>query len=277
MDVEHQWFVGLILSVCSSKDTGRHLRLWEWKNEILARVEKKNPALEVSGTLCAPARPARRELNVCGGCRWARLLRPDSSSVSGGKGVKSKVFSLKPSLYGLIWLLALPVLLQRGQCEDRAGGWHGGGRRWRWGRRGGRGGRRLLWSTVSSSCGGRAAPHAARGGGGSVAPGSSSGRRRLPSGILLGLLPHQLPLPPAPLPPQVSVPRGGGRGGWGRLVLLGFPAGISEAGQRGTKPHPAASWALYSFLQLWEERKRLKHTLEATHEAKNRVQVTMVD
>lgn len=38
-------------------------------------------------------------------------------------------------------------------------------------------------------------------------------------------------------------------------MLLGFPAGASEAGQRGTKPHPAAGGALYSFLQLLEIQK----------------------
>lgn len=36
-------------------------------------------------------------------------------------------------------------------------------------------------------------------------------------------------------------------------MLLGFPTGIPEAGQRRAEPHPTASGALDGFLQLLEE------------------------
>lgn len=227
----------------------------EWKNEIVvSRVEKKYCVLQVLGVSCVPAHSARCELNVCEGCGLAHLLHPDSSCVPGEREWnQKKSFFLKPVLlYGLIWLLAVSLLLQGGQCEDGVGGWHRGGRRWRWGRGGGRRGLQLLRSFINFSRGGggasTVASQAGGGGGSSVTPGSSSGRRCFPPGILFGLLPHQLPLMSAPLPPQVSVTGGGGRGGWGRLVLLGFPAGVSEAGERGTKPHPAPGRALYSLL-----------------------------
>lgn len=181
-----------------------------------------------------------------------------------GKGVtlkEGKSFSSwKPLLLnGLIRVLALPLLLQGGQCEDRACGWHGRGRGWRRGRGGGGGGCCLLSRAFGPSCGGGAtiALHGAGGRGSNVTPRSSSWR--LPSGIVFGLPPHQLPFPSATLPPQVSVLCWRGSGGWGRLVLLGFPTGVSETGQRRTKPHPAPSWALYGFLQLLQEWTRFKH------------------
>lgn len=45
-------------------------------------------------------------------------------------------------------------------------------------------------------------------------------------------------------------------------MLLGFPAGVPEAGQRGSETHPAPSGALDGFLQLLEDRKT---TREAAH------------
>lgn len=38
-------------------------------------------------------------------------------------------------------------------------------------------------------------------------------------------------------------------------MLLGFPAGVPEAGQRGSETHPAPSGALDGFLQLLEDGK----------------------
>lgn len=45
-------------------------------------------------------------------------------------------------------------------------------------------------------------------------------------------------------------------------MLLGFPAGVPEAGQRRSETHPAPSGALDGFLQLLEDRKT---TREAAH------------
>lgn len=155
-----------------------------------------------------------------------------------------------------IRLLALPLLLQGGQREDRASMRHEGHgrRRGGGGRGGGWRGRSLLRHSFCSSCFGgapTAAPRAAGRRGDCFRPESSSKRRSLSPGIIPRLPPQQLALSSAPLSPQVSVPRGRGSGwGRGRLVLLGFPAGVSEAGQRGTKPHATASRALYGLLQL---------------------------
>lgn len=41
-------------------------------------------------------------------------------------------------------------------------------------------------------------------------------------------------------------------------MLLGFPTGIPEAGQRWAEPHPAASGALDGFLQLLEEEEEVE-------------------
>lgn len=202
----------------------------EWKRGILVWVEKKNMSCCTSftsggGLQVSPPPPPRLQFH-------------------------EKV-THTPHLYGLIWLLTLPHLLQGGECEDGASGWHRGGRGWRWGRGWGGGGFRLRWSSISSLWGGGVATGALCAAGGEgihVTPRSSSRKGCLPLGILLGLLPHNLPLPPATLPPEVSVPGGWGRGGWGRLMLLGFPASISETGQRGTKPHPTSRRALDSFL-----------------------------
>lgn len=219
---------------------------FEWKSEILVRVEK-NVLFYTFQKLCVHQLVLLAQSWMSVGAAG----EPPSSTQRSESKKRQKFFYQTLSLYRLIWFLTLPLLLQRGLCEDRAGGWHRGDRGWRWGRGGGRGRHQLLWSTISCFCGGRAvagALRAARGEGICVTPRSFSGRRSLPSGILVGLLPHLLPLHPAPFPPEVSVPSWWGRGGWGRLVLLGFPAGISEAGQRGAKPYPTASWALYSFL-----------------------------
>lgn len=114
MDIDHSWYVGL--SVFVRLQFKRHRKAPEWKSETVVRVEKRVP-----GALYAQACPARWELNVYS-IVYKATGEPDSSTQTaalslGGKEWnqrKVKVSSLKPSLYGLIWLLALPVLLLQG-------------------------------------------------------------------------------------------------------------------------------------------------------------------
>lgn len=231
----------------TSEDTGRHLRFYRVKQWDCRKSRKKYPVLqELCVQQLAPLAESWKSVRAAGqldsSTQTAALSLERRSEINRRQSLSSWNPAL---LYGLIWLLTLPVLPAGGQGEDRTGRWHRGGRGWRWGRGGGGGGH-CLSSAFSSSYSRWAVtgfPYAAGGGG-----------WRPPSWIFFGLLSHQVPLPPTPLPPHVSVPCGWGSNGWRRLVLLGLPACISEAGQRGAEPHPTAGRALYGFLKLLGER-----------------------
>jgi len=105
------------LSVSISKDTGKHLRFWEWNR----KSRKKNPKLQVSGALCALARPALWELNV-----WGSADEPDSSTQTAALSLGGEEWKEGNSLFS--WSQSIRAhLTPRSPCPPagRTGGGQG--------------------------------------------------------------------------------------------------------------------------------------------------------